>query len=134
MKPKSEFDPDLAKLPWRFNPLARARWLLILAVVAAVLALIPTRPTRSPQVFAQRATPVLTAHRMALQQPAPAPPNAVTRPRPGEHFVVMASPSIDPQMVHRAPAGIDEAMVVRPPDQRVMFPLGVASQPGEPMR
>jgi hypothetical protein len=133
MKPKCNFDHDFANPSWRWKPLARARWLLLIAVVAALLAVIPTRTTRSPQVFAQGAKPVLAAHRVKVQQPAPSPLVALIRPEPAEHFTVMARPSIDPEMVHRAPAGIDEAMVVQRPDQRALPPLVIAPQPGEPI-
>jgi hypothetical protein len=116
MKPKPEIDPDFATAPWRSIPRTIARWLLIFVVITAGIALIPAEPTRPPQASAQAsaqaaATPAPENLKLTLQQPPPASPAKVAGPQPRADFVVMASPSIDPQMVHPAPEGIDEGMV-----------------------
>jgi hypothetical protein len=50
-----------------------------------------------------------------------------------EPFVLMANPSIDPQMVVAAPAGIDEAMVHHPSFEGRVAPRVLAvPQPGDP--
>ena len=132
MKPKSDIELDFATARRHWIPLTRSRWLLFFAMIAGALTLISARPPQSPQVFAHGGAPVRTAHRVALQQRAPAPPVALTIPQPVDQFVVMASPKIDPGMVHQAPAGIDEAMVVPSPGQRVTPPAVIAPQSGDP--
>jgi hypothetical protein len=123
MKPKSEIDPDFATSPWRSIRRTVARWLLIFAVLSGAIALIPAEPTRAPQAFAQGGAIVPSAVGLTLQQPPPAPQIAVAEPQPQDGFVVMASPSIDPQMVHPAPAGIDEKMVAHLRSRRATPPV-----------
>jgi hypothetical protein len=118
MKPKPDIEPDFALAPWRSIPRTVARWLLIFAVITGAIALIPAEPTPAPRAFAQGGPPAPQNLRLTLQQPPPAPPAAVAVPQPRDGFVVMASPSIDPLMVHPAPEGIDERMVVRLRDRR----------------
>jgi hypothetical protein len=132
MKLKPGIDPDFAITPRRSMPRILARWLLIFVLALGALALIPAEPTKAPQAFAQGAIPAPGSLRLTLQQPAPAPPITVTGPQPRDGFVVMASPSIDPQMVHAAPAGIDETMVVNLRSRRAMSPILVMPPRSKP--
>ena len=76
--------------------------------------------------------PVRKALRLTDGQIALAPQGNVAGNHPGEHFVVMAGPGIDPQMVHKAPVDIDEEMVIRPADQRAPSPFMIVPPGGQP--
>jgi hypothetical protein len=132
MKPKPDIDPDFATARWGSMPRTVARWLLIFVLATGALAIIPAEPTKAPQAFAQGAIPAPGSLRLTIQQPAPELPITITEPQPRDGFVVMASRSIDPQMVHAAPAGIDESMVVRLPSRRATSPILVMPSPKKP--
>ncbi len=136
MEPKPDLDPELAgPLRTRYLP-ARTRWLLLLLALVAGLTLFSLKPGRGSQTIAGGVVPVLTGKRLSIQYAAPgAPAASVIRPQPDDHFVRLASPAIDPEMVHRAPAGIDEAMVIPSPEPQFASPELVAPQgaiPGQP--
>ena len=135
MKPKPEFDPDLAAPSRPRRPLARICGLLLLLAVVSVLALRSSRPARARQT-----------HRAGRGSPPggqrPVDPAAGTggairlyRTPQDDRLVMMASPAIDPNMVHPAPKGIDEAMVIATLDQQAAAPARVtppAALPGQP--
>ncbi len=133
MKPKSDLDPDFATAQRFRRTRGRTRWLLAVAAVAAVLALILARQTGSQPASVPSATPVLTGEHARVLQPAPDQPEPGTRPQAPDHFIVMASPSIDPGMVQRAPSGLDDAMVVPTPEALATPPFVVVPQPGPPV-
>jgi hypothetical protein len=124
MKPNDFIDPHFSTVSWYRRPQPYVRWLLILTVVAGAVALIPDKTARAPRVFAQDVVPApgpVPVPLVALRdQPKPAAPVMPTAPEPSDRFVVNAGESIDPEMVHPAPQGIDEAMVVRRPDRRAL--------------
>ena len=112
MKPKPEFDPDLAAPSRPRRPLARICGLLLLLAVVSVLALRSSRPARARQTIAPGVAPLLAANGLLILQPAPGAPIRLYRTPQDDRLVMMASPAIDPNMVHPAPKGIDEAMVI----------------------
>jgi hypothetical protein len=125
MEPKYGFDPDFTTPPWYRKPLPYVRWLVIFAVVAAAVALLPARETPSPQPFAPGVMPTPAGLSVTLQQPAPNPPTVVTTLQPRDRFVMIAPAHIDPQMVHPAPARIDEQMVIGVRKGRGLPPIAV---------
>jgi hypothetical protein len=136
MEPKPDLDPELAA-PLRTRYLsARTCWLLLLLAFVAGLTLFSVRTAPGTQAIAGGAVPVLTGNRLSIQYAAPgAATTVVIRPEPGDHFVAVASPAIDPQMVHRAPEGIDDAMVIPSPGSQFASPGLVAPRgvvPGQP--
>lgn len=133
MKLKSDLDPDFATDVRHSKSRTPTRRLLVLAAIAAVLGLSLASQMQSSPFVVQGARPVATAQRVRLPQPAPDQPGTVAGSQARDHFVAMANPSIDPGMVHRAPSGLDEAMVVRIPDASGTPPLDIVPQPGEPV-
>jgi hypothetical protein len=124
MKSKHDLDPDFAAPSSRRHALA---WLLglfsIFALVASLTLLSSTVALTAPhRVLAQGAGSVTKAARPKIRQRVSAAPIRVMTRQPGDHFVVIASPTIDPEMIRRAPAGIDEGMVVRPRDAQPALP------------
>jgi hypothetical protein len=132
MKPKLDLDPDFAAPPPRRYALVRTFGLLSIFALMPSFALLSSRATLSaPQVLAQGAGNVPTLARLMIRQPVPGAPVELLKPQPLDHFVVIASPAIDPQMVRRAPVGIDDGMVIRPRDdqaapRRLVGPNGAA--------
>jgi hypothetical protein len=124
MKPKHDLDPDFAAPSSRRHALA---WLLglfsIFALVASLTLLSSTVALTAPhRVLAQGAGSVTKAAKPKIRQRVSAAPIRVMTRQPGDHFVVIASPTIDPEMVRRAPAAIDEGIVVRPRDAQPALP------------
>jgi hypothetical protein len=85
--------------------------ILCAPVAALALVLANTNPAPGSPMIAQALVPAPARGSLAVQQPAPDTPLRLM-PAPGDHFLWVASPAIDPDMVHAAPEGIDEAMVL----------------------
>jgi hypothetical protein len=128
MKPKPDVDSEFAAPSRQTYPLARTCGLLFLLALIACLTLRSLRTASAPPAIMPGAAPVLTANGLTIQPAAQLPPARLARPQPSDHFVVMASPAIDPQMVHRAPVEIDQAMVFPTPDRESVSPGFVAPQ------
>ncbi len=122
MNPKPIFDPDFdheAVVSWKRRLAAgRVCVLLLLLALVAGLGLFSLRQGAVLPATAFGAMPVLTANRLTFVQGVPGAPVLVPRAQPRDRFVVVANPAIDPQMVHRAPTGIDEKMVVPSRDRQ----------------
>ncbi len=117
MKPTAHFDPDfVAKPPPEHRRAQMWRLLLLLAIASGAALFLLSTTLTPPQVIAQNAGPVLAPISLTIPQADPSIPLGEFVPQPHDHFVIAASPAIDPQMVRRAPAEIDEAMVVTPRD------------------
>ncbi len=117
MNPTADLDPDFVAKPPPEHRRAHMWRLLLLFAIASGAALFSLSTTLTPpQVIAQSPVPVLAPIRLTIPQAGPSMPLGELVPQPHDHFVIIASPAIDPQMVRRAPAEIDEAMVVTPRD------------------
>ena len=115
MKLTADADPDFVTTPPRKHRRPRILGLLLFLALAAAVALYSVSATLAPsRAIAQTQSPVFKPVTLTTQQPDPNMPLRAAIPDPADHFVVTASPLIDPEMVHPAPAGIDEAMVVTP--------------------
>ena len=113
MKPNTENDPDFACRPCSKTTSVRTRWPLVLLAVTATLTLVFATSTRSGPAPLRNSMPWLRPSRVALSQPVPRRAINLTNSQPSDHFVMMADPSNDAEMVHRVPEGFDDAMVVR---------------------
>jgi hypothetical protein len=132
MRPNTEYDPDFASRPCSKTTPARTRWPLLLLAVTATLTLVFTKSTRSGPAPLRSTTPWLKPARVALVQPVPGRTRNLRNSQRGEHFVMMADPSIDPTMVRAAPAGIDEAMVVPAQGRATAVPLVIVPRVDQP--
>jgi hypothetical protein len=112
MKLLADHDPDFVAFPRpKFRRTRTCALLLILALFVG-LSLLSLRAASVTQPVAVGALPVPTARGLTTAQVASGPPVRMLTPQPGDRFVVVANPAIDQEMVHPAPAGIDEGMVV----------------------
>jgi hypothetical protein len=112
MKLTAEFDPDFVATP---RPKCRGIrvWRLVILcapLTALALALASTNPAPGSPI-AQPRVPAPRRPNPASPHGGPVTPLRLTAVA-GGHFVWVASPAIDPNMVHVAPEGIDEAMVL----------------------
>lgn len=112
MKPKFDFAPDFASPSRPRATLGRKPWVLILIVLAGPFTLAVVASTRSHPAPIRNTMPWLEPARPALVQPVPGRALNPRNSQRGDHFVMMADPSIDGEMVHAAPEGIDDGMVV----------------------
>jgi hypothetical protein len=113
MKLTAEFDPDFTGTPQPKCRRIRVWRLVILCSLLTAFAIPIALAKRAPgsPVIRQALIPAKPRVVPAIRQAGPGTPFALT-PVPGNHFVWVASPAIDPNMVHPAPEGIDEGMVM----------------------
>jgi hypothetical protein len=113
MKPTAEFDPHFVAMPGPKCRRIRLWRLSLLCAPVAALALVLANTNRAPgsPIIAQALVPGQPPLRSPMRQPGSGSPLRLI-PVPGDRFVWMASPAIDPEIVHAAPDGIDEAMVL----------------------
>jgi hypothetical protein len=113
MELTAEFDPDFVAMPRPKCRRIRIWRLVILCAPLAALALALASTSQAPgsPIIAQAVVPGQPPLRSPMRQPGSVSPLRLI-PVPGDRFVWMASPAIDPEMVHAAPDGIDEAMVL----------------------
>jgi len=132
MKPKSDFDPDFASPPRPRATLGRNPWLLMLTWLGGTLTLVVLASPRSHPAPPRNTMPWLRPSHAALSQPVPRRALNLANSQPSDHFVTMADPSVDPEMVRAAPEGIDDAMVVPPQGRAGAVPFLVAPRVDQP--
>jgi hypothetical protein len=120
MKLTAQFDPDFAALPRQKCRRAGIWRLVILCSILTAFAIPIALAKRAPgsPVIRQALVPAKARAVPAIRQPVPGTAPGLM-PQPGDHFVWVASPAIDPSMVHAAPEGIDEEMVIPARDSEV---------------
>jgi hypothetical protein len=114
MKPKSGFDPEFAAesrpRPWSI----RLTGLLMILVIVLGLALVNISIRRPRPLLHGRAGPYFLPTLALTEQPGQVVLTSRLLAQESEHFVIMAPPEIDPEMVVPAPSEIDQAMVITP--------------------
>ncbi len=113
MKLTAQFDPDFAALPRQKCARAGIWRLVILVSLFTAFAIPIALAKRAPgsPLIRQALIPAKARVVPAIRQPLPRTAPGLM-PQSGNHFVWVASPAIDPSMVHPAPEGIDEEMVM----------------------
>ncbi len=119
MKLTAEFDPDFVAVPRPKCRRIRIWRLVILSAPLAALALAfaNTNPAPGSPMIAQALVPAPARVGLSNLQAGSDSSLRLTAV-PGDHFIWLASPAIDPEMVHVAPKGIDEEMVIPASDGR----------------
>ncbi len=113
MKLTAEFDPDFAGTPQPKCRRLRVWRLVILCFLLSAFAIPIALAKRAPgsPVIKHALIPAKARVVPAIRQPVPDTAPGLM-PLPGDHFVWLANPAIDPSMVHAAPEGIDDEMVI----------------------